>query len=456
MKLMASEVATVTDGRLAGPDVALTGVSIDSRTIAAGEMFVALMAERNGNVFIPDALRAGAVAYMTAQPNLDAALTTVTLSDAVTTDAVLPVISTAIIVADTAVALTKLGSHARSRFLGPVVGITGSVGKTSVKDMAAAVIGTQRPTHASLRSFNNELGVPLTLINTPDISEVVVVEMGARGKGHIAELCSQARPTVGVVTAVGAAHIELFGSIKAVAEAKGEMVECLSEDGVAVLNADQPLVAAMAARTSAQVLTFGGTAGDVRASGVRLDEALRPSFLLETPSGQAEVRLLACGEHMVQNALAAAAIGLAVGVDIQAIAFGLAQAQLSPWRMEVAELSSGALLINDAYNANPLSMEAALRALGHLQRGRKVAVLGLMAELGERSVSDHAAIAALARELHIEVIAVGTSHYGIAPVSDLEAAVAAVGDLDSNTAVLVKGSRAVGLEQVASGLDGFS
>ena len=428
---MASEVARAVGGRLVGPDVEVSGASIDSRTVASGDLFVPVVAERDGHDFIDGALAAGAAVYLTARS---------------------PQGATAVVVDDTAAALAELGRHARSRFDDPVVGITGSVGKTSVKDMAAAAIGADRPTHASPMSFNNELGVPLTLVNRPEGAEAVVVEMGARGKGHIAWLCSLAAPTVGVVTSVGAAHTELFGTVEAVAEAKGELVESLDASGVAVLNADQPLVAAMAGRTVGVVLTFGRAAGEVRASRVSLDGRLCPRFRLETPHGQADVALAVCGEHMVDNALAAAAAALAVGVGVDEIAAGLGSAQLSPWRMEVTELASGAVLINDAYNANPMSMAAGLRSLAAVDRRRRVAVLGVMAELGDRTAAEHAAIGALARELGIEVIPVATADYGLPPVDDAAAAVAALGPVDANTAVLVKASRAAGLEAVAAAL----
>ena len=428
---MASEVVQAVGGRLVGPDVAVSGVSIDSRTVGRGELFVPVVAERDGHDFIDDALAAEAAAYLTAE---------------------VPRGATAVVVDDTAAALAELGRYARRRFSGPVVGITGSVGKTSVKDMAAAAIGADRPTHASPMSFNNELGVPLTLANCPESAQAVVVEMGARGQGHIAWLCSLAQPTVGVVTSVGAAHTELFGTVEAVADAKGELVEALDASGVAVLNADQPLVAAMASRTKAEVLAFGRTAGEVRASGVSLDDGLCARFRLETPNGQAEVSLAACGEHMVDNALAAAAAALAVGVGVDEIATGLSSAKLSPWRMEVTELVSGAVLINDAYNANPMSMAAGLRSLAAVDRRRRVAVLGVMAELGDRAAAEHAAIGALAQELGIEVIPVATAEYGLSPVADAAAAVAALGALDADTAVLVKASRAAGLEAVATAL----
>lgn len=428
---MASEVAQAAGGRLVGPDVEVSGTSIDSRTVAQGELFVPVVAERDGHDFIDDALAAGAAAYLTAMPSRGA---------------------TAVVVDDTAAALAELGRFARSKFQGPLVGVTGSVGKTSVKDMAAAAIGASRPTHASPMSFNNELGVPITLANCPESAEAVVVEMGARGTGHIAWLCSLARPTVGVVTSVGAAHTELFGTVEAVAEAKGELVESLDTSGVAILNADQTLVAAMSGRTKAQVLTFGRAGGDVRAAGVSLDGGLCARFRLETPNGQADVVLKASGEHMVDNALAAAAAALAVGVGVEEIAAGLGSAQLSPWRMEVTELASGAVLINDAYNANPMSMAAALRSLAAVDRPRRVAVLGVMAELGDRAAAEHAAIGALAQELGIEVIPVATADYGLTPVANAAAAVAALGQVDGETAVLVKASRAAALEAVAASL----
>ena len=431
MRLMASEVAQAVGGRLVGPDVSVSGAAIDSRTVVPGDLFVPVVAERDGHDFIDGALAAGAAAYFTATS---------------------PQGTTAVTVDDTSAALAELGRYARNQFEGPVVGITGSVGKTSVKDMAAAAIGADRPTHASPMSFNNELGVPLTLVNRPEGAEAVVVEMGARGMGHIAWLCSLARPSVGVVTSVGAAHTELFGTVEAVAEAKGELVESLDSSGVAVLNADQPLVAAMAERTEAAVLTFGRTSGDVRAAEVSMDDGLRPRFRLETPNGQADVALAVCGEHMVDNALAAAAAALAVGVGTDEIAAGLGSAKLSPWRMEVTTLASGAVLINDAYNANPMSMAAGLRSLAAVDRPRRVAVLGIMAELGHRAATEHAAIGALARELGIEIIPVATAGYGPAPVHDAAAAVAALGPVGGDTAVLVKASRAAGLEAVADAL----
>jgi UDP-N-acetylmuramoyl-tripeptide--D-alanyl-D-alanine ligase len=278
--------------------------------------------------------------------------------------------------------------------------------------------------------------------------------MGARGVGHIKALCDLASPTVGVVTRVAAVHTELFGTVDDVARAKGELVEALPATGTAVLNADDARVAAMADRTSARVLRFGVAAGagvEVGAEDVRLDGELRPRFRLVTPWGAADVALEARGEHMVANALAAAAAAVACDVPVDAVAAGLAGARLSPWRMELATLPSGARVLNDAYNANPTSMAAALRSLVALPAERRVAALGVMAELGPSSAEDHRAIGDLARRLGVEVVGVGTADYGGTVVAgdDPAAVAAALGPLDGGTVVLLKGSRVAALERVA-------
>jgi UDP-N-acetylmuramoyl-tripeptide--D-alanyl-D-alanine ligase len=428
------------DGELTGDDVALDGVSIDSRTIAAGNLFVPVVAERDGHDFIEAAVSAGAAAYLTDRGPLD--------GDASST--------TAIIVPDTAAALTEIGRVARACLDVPVIGITGSVGKTSVKDLAEAACGQSRTVHASEKSFNNELGVPLTIANAPDDVDVLVLEMGARGVGHIAELCDVGRPTVGVVTTVALAHSELFGSIEGVAAAKGELIESLPPGGCAVLNADNPHVAAMAGRASCDVLTFGVDGGEVRATNVRVDDVLRPSFVLETPAGSVDVQLDVRGAHMALNAAAACAAALAVGVDLADAAAGLTAASLSPWRMEVAKAPNGLVVINDAYNANPTSMRAALRALSELAVTDRVAVVGEMAELGVEGAAEHRAVAAEASAAGIRVIAVDAPAYGphAEHVAGLAAAATALGPATADTAVLVKGSRVAGLERLAADLLG--
>ncbi|MBW3579727.1 MAG: UDP-N-acetylmuramoyl-tripeptide--D-alanyl-D-alanine ligase [Actinobacteria bacterium] len=431
MRLGTSEVAAATGGHLVGPDVVVDGASVDSRRVRAGELFVPVVAERDGHDFVPAALAAGAAAYLTSRP---------------------PQGGTAVVVDDTVAALAALAGYARSRLPARVVGITGSVGKTTVKDLLASALSQRWRTAASAGSFNNELGVPLTLLGAGDDAEAVVVEMGARFPGDLRYLCGFARPTVGVVTAVNLVHTETFGSLEDVARAKGELVEALPVEGTAVLNADDLLVAAMAGRTSARVLPYGLGHGDVRAEGITLDAELRPSFHLRSPWGDAEVTLAVRGGHQVANALAAAAAALTCGVDPEAVATGLGHASASPWRMALTRSPSGALVLNDAYNANPTSMLAALRALAALDASRRVAVLGTMAELGEVSRREHANVAAAAAGLGIEVLAVDEPAYGVEVVDDVDAALDALGELGEGDAVLVKGSRVAGLERLAADL----
>ena len=427
----ATEIADATGGTLSGPEVTVDGARIDSRLVRGGELFVALRAERDGHEYVEDAFDAGAAACLVERPAGR---------------------GTSIVVPDSFVALTQLATRVRDRLPDRVVGITGSVGKTSTKDLLAAALGRRYRVSASAKSFNNELGVPLTVLDTPDDAEAVVIEMGARGRGHIASLCAVARPLVGVVTTVGLSHSEFFGTIDDVAVAKSELVEALPAHGTAVLNADAPLVAAMASRTPARVLTFGLATGDVRATNVRLDGDLRPVFRLQTPWGDAGVELQVRGHHQVGNALAAAAAALACDADLEAVAAGLGGAQLSPWRMELHRAPSGALVLNDTYNANPLSMEAALRALAELPARRRTAVVGIMAELGEVGPSEHARMGALAGALGIRVIAVDAPDYGGEIVDDAGEALDRLGPLGEGDAVLVKGSRAAGLESLAGTL----
>jgi len=434
MRFRASQVADVVGGRLVGGDVDLDGATQDSRDVTAGCLFVPLQAERDGHGFIGAAMAAGAGAHLTARPaggDVGRA-------------------GPAIEVADTSAALTALGAAARSSITAPVVGITGSVGKTSVKDLARSVLARRGPVHASHRSFNNEIGVPLTLLGTPDDASSVIVEMGARREGDIGDLCAVARPDIGVLTTVAAAHTGVFGSLEAVARTKGELFAALPAEGCAVVNVDVPEVVAQAARTRARTLTFGD-AGEVRARDVVLDDGLRPAFRLESPWGRAEVRLGVRGAHMVANALAAASVGLVLDVTIDDVAAGLSEAGLSPWRMELATAPSGLRVLNDAYNANPASMVAALDALAALEADRRVAVLGYMAELGGDAPGEHRRVAEHAEALGVELLAVGTDLYGVASL-DADAAAEALADRGAGEAVLVKGSRVAGLEVLAARL----
>jgi UDP-N-acetylmuramoyl-tripeptide--D-alanyl-D-alanine ligase len=333
-----------------------------------------------------------------------------------------------------------------------VVGITGSVGKTSTKDLAAAALRSRR-TVANPRSFNNELGLPLTLANAPEDAEVVILEMGARGPRHIALLCEVARPSIGVVTAVAEAHTEMFGDLDGVARAKGELIESLPSTGTAILNGDDPRTRAMARLTQARSLLYGagGATHDIVADNISLDPELRPRFTVRSPWGTTEVVLEARGAHQAGNALAAIAVACVAGVSLADAVAGIAHAHLSPHRMELAHTPSGATILNDAYNANPTSMVAALRALVAIPAERHVAVLGPMAELGADAPEKHRQIADLTRELGVELIAVGSEDYGIAPTEPDDVAVR-IGDLTPATAVLVKASRVVALEKVAARL----
>jgi UDP-N-acetylmuramoyl-tripeptide--D-alanyl-D-alanine ligase len=471
MRWSAAEIAGATRGRIVHGDPAtvVERVTQDSRDFAdAATLFIPLIAERDGHDFVA---ASGAAVSFTSRPasGLGAVPDSMVLIE----------------VDDTERALGELGSAGRARLDGrPVIGITGSVGKTTTKDLLASVLAVDRSTHASHRSFNNEIGVPLTILNAPDSTEALVLEMGARGVGHIARLCGIGRPTIGVVTTVGVAHTSEFGSIEAVARAKGELVEALPDEadgGVAVLNAANPLVAAMAERTAARVVMFGSVDGSdaeriegvvaVSAEAVSLDDDLVPRFRLVSEWGSIDVVLGARGLHLVDNALAAAAAALAAGVPLAAVAEGLASPILSPMRMALSRTPSGTAILDDSYNANPMSTEAALRSLAALPASRRVAVLGVMAELGTVSADEHARMGEVAAALGIEVIAVDAPDYlgrldpglglgsgahgahgalaaDIAEAMQLLVTPPAGMPIGPHDAVLVKGSRVAGLERL--------
>ncbi len=429
MKFTTSQAARATNGSVFGPEIEFDGATQDSRAVVPGQLFVPLVAERDGHDFVQQAIDAGATAYLTHD---------------------VPRMGSAVIVENTTTALRDLASAARDRIGGPVVAITGSVGKTSTKDLLASVLHRSMKTHASVRSFNNEIGVPLTLLNTPDDTEVAVVEMGARGIGHIALLCEVARPTIGIVTIVAPAHTGEFGSVEAIAVAKGEIVEGLPSSGLAVLNGDNDLVRAMASRTEATVLTFGTTSDcDVAVTKIEVDHYLRATFEIATEWGRVMARPTTRGAHMATNVAAAVGTALWMGMPTEAVEAGLAEAELSPWRMDVQRSAAGALVINDTYNANPTSMRGALDGLSRLPQRRKIAVVGYMGELGDSEAADHLAIGQEIMAIGAELIAVGTDLYGVDPVGD---PVETIGRLDDDTAILVKGSRSAGLETVAEAL----
>jgi len=455
IQLTVAEIAEATGAVLSDvPDPAalVTGaVVIDSREAGPGGLFAALPGTRtDGHAFAGAALAAGAVAVLATRP----------------------VGGPALIVPDVRFALGKLARHVVDRMPGlTVIGITGSAGKTTTKDLAAQLIETLGPTVAPRESFNNEIGHPLTVLEVTGQTRYLVSELAARGPGDIAALCQIAPPRLGAVLCVGHAHAGEFGSLDQVAQAKGELPAALPSGGAAVLNADDPLVAAMAARTSARVVTFGLSAtADVRAERVQLDDLGRPGFTLATGSGSAPVQLRLYGEHQVHNALAAAALARELGMPIPAVAAGLSAAVArSRWRMEVTRLADGVTVVNDAYNASPDSMRAAIAALAAIARGRRsFAVLGYMAELGEQAEQLHEAAGAQAAAAGLAgLIVVGDQaapilagakavpswHGELLHVPDGATAVQALRDrLRSGDVVLVKASHSVGLESVALAL----
>jgi UDP-N-acetylmuramoyl-tripeptide--D-alanyl-D-alanine ligase len=455
--LSVAEIAAATGARLADvPDPAalVTGpVIIDSREAARGSLFAALPGTRtDGHAFAGAALAAGATAVLAARP----------------------VGGPALIVPDVQAALGQLARAVVDRAAGlTIIGITGSAGKTTTKDLTAQLIETLGPTVAPAGSFNNEIGHPLTVLKITEQTRYLVSELAARGLGHITELCQIAPPLIGAVLCVGHAHAGEFGSLERIAEAKGELPAALPADGVALLNADDFRVAAMAARTRARVVTFGRSPGaDVRAEQVRTDDAGRAMFTLVTPEGAAPVSLRLYGEHHVSNALAAAGLAEQAGMAVPDIAAGLSAAVArSRWRMEVTRLPDGVTIINDAYNANPDSMRAAIAALATMARGRRsFAVLGHMTELGDDADRLHEEVGAAAAGAGLAgLIVVGDeaapmlagakavpSWPGeLLSVPDAAAAVRAVRErARDGDVVLVKASHSIGLERVALALTG--
>jgi UDP-N-acetylmuramoyl-tripeptide--D-alanyl-D-alanine ligase len=482
IEMTLAEIARVTGGRLhrATGEERVRAVEFDSRAVGDGGLFLALPGERtDGHDFAAAAVAAGGTGVLAAR-EVDAPAVIVPAAPPSAGGTYLDEFDPD---GSGAAVLTALGRLARHNVdalaTGParlrIVGITGSSGKTSTKDLVATVLAPLGETVAPPGSFNNELGHPWTALRATMDTRHLVLELSARGPGHIARLCAVAPPSIGLVLNVGRAHLGEFGSPEGVAQAKGELVEALAADGVAILNADDPAVSAMASRTAARVVRFGVAAPvcaersahtdappgpDVSARDVVLD-AGRARFRLVTPVGEADVALQLVGEHHVSNALAAAAVALELGGTPEGIAAALSAATpASRWRMEVDDRADGVTVVNDAYNANPESMRAALRALLAIAGGarRTWAVLGPMAELGPGSAAAHAETAATARELGVDrIVAVGTDAYGADPRTtgpvDRDAALALLrAELAPGDVVLVKASRSAGLDRLASAL----
>ena len=458
--LSLAEIADLVSGQTHDiPDTGceVTGpVVIDSRQVRPGSLFAAYAGEHvDGHDYAQRAIDAGAVAVLATRP----------------------VGVPAIVVPDVTEALGALARSVVARLGADVVALTGSAGKTSTKDLIAQLLERKAPTVYPAGNLNNEIGLPLTALRAAEDTRHLVLEMGARYVGDIRYLAGLVPPRIGLVLNVGTAHVGEFGSREKIAEAKGELVEALPADGVAVLNADDGLVREMASRTKARVLYFGESdTADVRAENVRLTERGQPAFTLHTPSGCSDVTMRLYGEHHVSNALAAAAVAHELGMSVDEIAVALSEAgTLSRWRMEVTERPDGVTVVNDAYNANPESMRAALRALASMGKasqargGRTWAVLGHMAELGDTSLVEHDAVGRLAVRLNVsKLVAVGgreaswlqlgaynEGSWGeeSVHVSDTQAAIDLLrGELRPGDVVLVKASRSVGLEAVAQAL----
>jgi len=457
MELTARDLAGITGGTVARGDASAraTSFSIDTRIIERGGCFVAVVAERDGHDYVIDAFARGARVAIVSRAFDDRVPEGVAIVQ----------------VDDAYEALARLGRAARAS-LGDaiVVGITGSAGKTGTKDLTAAALRPKFSVHASHQSYNNEAGVPLTLLAAPASSGAVVLEMGARSPGDIAVLANIARPTVGVITNIGLAHAGPLGGRDGVARVKGELLEALAPDDLAVLDAEDPATPGLAARTAARVVlvSVGETDADVRARAVTLDGDLQPRFRLESPWGGADVTLAVRGAHQVVNATFAAAVALASGVGIDDVVAGLATVQPAKWRMEVDRTADGVVVLDDAYNANPGSMAAALEALARIDvPGRRLAVLGEMRELGELSAAEHAAVGDLVAAAAVDALVVvgpetaplaeraRAAGVAVTEVPDAASALEAVtGYVAAGDAVLVKGSRAVGLELVATAVRG--
>ena len=427
----------------------------DSREVGPGDLFVAVGGQRvDGHDHVGDASAAGAAAALTARP-VDG-LPAVVVPDG-----------------DVVAALARLAGAQRLLLSCPVVGVTGSAGKTTAKDLLAEVLTGLGPVVAARASFNNDLGVPLTLLRADGATAALVLEMGARGGGHVRRLCDWSRPDVGVVLNVGSAHLGEFGSRPAIAEAKGELAEAASRR--AVLNADDDLVSAMASRARAPVTTFGlGPRADVRAVDVDVDDAARPRFRLVAPQGEADVSLRLTGEHLLGSVLAAATTALVLGVGVEEVAARLSAARpASPHRMALRLRADGLAVLDDSYNANPESVRAALRTLqvlGRRRGARTTAVLGVMAELGETSREEHMDVGRFAVRLDPDqLVVVGPDAGGIhagavlegswgeesVHVDDVDAAVGRLRDrVGPGDVVLVKASRAARLERVVDALLG--
>jgi UDP-N-acetylmuramoyl-tripeptide--D-alanyl-D-alanine ligase len=449
MKRTLSDFARACGGTLQGADREYKGVSSDTRTLAQGDLFIALRGPRyNGNEFVGGALTAGAVGALV--------------------DAAQPAAISQIVVPDTQAALEKAANAWRKEFPIPVVGVAGSNGKTTAKEMTAAILGATGECLATRGNLNNHIGVPLTVFRLEPKHRYAVIEMGANHAGDVALLVKIAEPTVGLITNAGAEHLEGFGSIEGVARAEGEMVAGLKPQATAVINADDEFANLWRSSTPARVVTFGVqkaadfTAADLKTS-VGVDGFLT-QFNLVSPLGNVAIELRMGGKHNVANALAAAAAATAAGAKLEHVAAGLGAVRAVAGRLQFKMTASGAWLIDDSYNANPSSVRAGIEVLAGLD-GRKWLVLGDMAELGDFAASSHTEIGVFAREHGIErlfatgqlaALAVESFGRGGQWFAEANALAEALIAAPSDVRMLIKGSRVNRLERVVEALVGSS
>ena len=445
MKRTLSDFAQACGGTLRGADRAYQGVSSDTRSLAQGDLFIALRGPRyNGNEFVGGALTAGAAGA---------------LVDAPQTAAIAQ-----IVMPDTQAALENAARAWRTQFAIPVVGVAGSNGKTTAKEMTAAILGAAGECLATRGNLNNHIGVPLTLLRLEPAHRFAVIEMGANRAGDVAALVEIGHPTVGLITNAGAEHLEGFGSIEGVARAEGEMVAGLKPDATAVINADDEFADLWRGSTPARVVTFGVqkpadfSATDLKTS-VGADGFLT-RFNLVSPMGQVAIELRMGGKHNVANALAAAAAATAAGAKLEHVATGLSAVRAVAGRLQFKMTANGAWLIDDSYNANPSSVRAGIEVLAGLD-GRKWLVLGDMAELGDFAASSHAEIGVFAREHGVErlfatgqlaALAVESFGRGGQWFAEANALAEALHAAPPDVRMLIKGSRVNRLERVVDAL----
>ena len=467
MRLTLQKLLDATGGCLVRgeADTLIESFSNDSRSIARGGCFVAIRAERDGHDFIDDAAQRGAV---------------VALTDRAIDDAVGK--GLAVVLVDSSVAaLAHVARRVRDEILqdASVVGITGSTGKTSTKDLCVAAMRDLR-LHANSQSFNNEIGLPLTMLDAACDTDVLILEMGARFRGNIRELCEIARPAIGVITNIGLAHAEHLGGVAGVAATKGELLESLPLDGFAIIPSGE-FSKQLSARTQSEKIRVGTDLAerpDVLVRVLALDDQLRPTVGVDSPWGSVEMKVGLRGAHQATNGAMALIVALRCGVEIEAAAAGIATATGSNWRMEISKLDDNITMINDAYNANPTSMRAAIEALASAPcRGRRIAILGAMREIGAASEHEHRKLGALLVDADIDtLICVGDEGQWIAMGAEnrndsvggtaldtveavknaAEAGESAVRIVRPGDTVLLKASRAIGLESVARRLEGLA